>query len=56
MSENSSERTWVTDAVRAETISGNRSVIPPGWIPVPCSVDRPSAHAASIAATFAGSG
>ena len=39
MSENSSARTWVTRALTAETISGNRSVMPPGWMPVPCSVD-----------------
>ena len=56
MSENSSARTWVTRALTAETISGNRSVIPPGWMPVPCSVDPPSAQAASIASTLAGSG
>ena len=56
MSENSSARTWVIRALTAETISGNRSVIPPGWMPVPCRVDPPSPQAASIASTFAGSG
>ena len=38
MSENSSARTWVIDPESAEIISGNRSVMPPGWMPVPCSV------------------
>ena len=28
-----------TEADSADTISGNRSVMPPGWMPVPCSVD-----------------
>ena len=48
MSENSSARTCVIDADNADSISGNRSVMPPGWMPVPCSVASPSAHAASI--------
>ena len=48
MSENSSARTWVIDWESAETANGNRSVMPPGWIPVPCTVDPPSAHAASM--------
>ena len=39
MSENSSARTWVIEPDSAESISGNRSVMPPGWMPVPCSVD-----------------
>ena len=56
MSENSSARTWVTRALTAEIISGNRSVIPPGWMPVPCSVDPPSRQASSSAPTLAGSG
>ena len=38
MSENSSARTRVMEPDRAETMSGNRSVIPPGWMPVPCRV------------------
>ena len=38
MSENSSARTWVTEPDRAEIMSGNRSVIPPGLMPVPCRV------------------
>ncbi len=38
MSENSSARTWVTEPDNAEIISGNRSVMPPGWMPVPCRV------------------
>ncbi len=56
MSENSSARTWVTRALTPETISGKRSVIPPGWMPVPCSVVPPSRQAASIASVRAGSG
>ena len=38
MSENSSARTWVTEPDRAEIMRGKRSVMPPGLIPVPCSV------------------
>ena len=38
MSENSSARTWVIEPDRAEMTSGNRSVMPPGWMPVPCNV------------------
>ena len=38
MSENSSARIRVIEPESAETISGNRSVMPPGWMPVPCSV------------------
>ena len=49
MSLNSSARTWVIDCDSADTISGNRSVIPPGWIPVPWTEVPPAAHAASIA-------
>ena len=49
MSENSSDRTWVTPAESAETMSGNRSVIPPGWMPVPCSVEPPASQAATRA-------
>ena len=49
MSLNSSARTWVIDCDRADTISGNRSVIPPGWIPVPWTEVPPAVHAASIA-------
>ena len=49
MSLNSSARTWVIDCDRADTMRGNRSVIPPGWIPVPCTEVPPAAHAASIA-------
>ena len=40
----------------AETISGNRSVMPPGWMPVPCSVELPASHAASRSPVVAGSG
>ena len=56
MSLNSSERTCATPALSAETISGKRSVMPPGWMPVPCRVVPPSAHAASIAAVVPGRG
>ena len=48
MSENSSARTWVIDWDRADTMSGKRSVMPPGWIPVPWMVVPPSAQAASM--------
>ena len=48
MSENSSARTWVIDWDRADTINGNRSVIPPGWMPVPWTLVPPDAQAASI--------
>ena len=41
MSENSSARTWVTAREKDESTSGIRSVTPPGWIPVPCSVTPP---------------
>ncbi len=44
MSENSSARTWVMEPERAEIISGNLSVMPPGWMPVPWSV-TPAARA-----------
>lgn len=38
-SENSSARTWVITADDSDdTISGKRSVMPPGWMPDPCSV------------------
>ena len=56
MSLNSSDRTCVTLALSAETISGNRSVMPPGWIPVPCRVLSPSAHASRMAWQFSRSG
>ena len=56
MSENSSDRTWVTPADSAETMSGNRSVIPPGWMPVPCSVEPPASQAATRAPVVDGSG
>jgi hypothetical protein len=49
MSENSSARTWVIDCESADTISGNRSVIPPGCIPVPWTEVPPAAQAASMA-------
>ena len=39
MSLNSSARTCVMRDDSADTISGKRSVMPPGWMPVPCSVD-----------------
>ncbi len=48
MSENSSARTWVMDWERADTANGKRSVMPPGWMPVPCTVDPPLRHAASM--------
>src|SRR3984893_2109496 len=51
MSENSSARTWVTAEDSDEIISGNRSVMPPGWIPDPCSVTPPSSAASAIALT-----
>lgn len=51
MSENSSARTCVTRPESADTMSGKRSVMPPGWMPVPWSVVRPAWHAASSAAT-----
>src|ERR1700684_2835525 len=38
MSENSSARTWVIADERDDTISGNRSVMPPGWMHDPCRV------------------
>ena len=38
MSDHSSARTDRTEPDSADTISGNRSVMPPGWMPVPCSV------------------
>ena len=37
--------------VIAESISGNTSLIPPGSIPVPCSVTPPSTAAASNGAS-----
>jgi hypothetical protein len=51
MSENSSALTWRMRLDSANSMSGKRSVMPPGWMPVPCSVARPCWHAASIAAT-----
>ena len=42
MSENSSARMWVIAEDSDDTISGKRSVIPPGWIPEPCRVTPPS--------------
>ena len=53
MSENSSARTWRMLRESAEIISGKRSVMPPGWMPVPCSVTPPRRHAASSSATLA---
>ena len=50
MSENSSARTCVTVRESAEIISGKRSVMPPGWMPVPCSVTPAATHAASSSA------
>ena len=47
MSLNSSARTWVMALDSADTISGKRSVMPPGWMPVPCRVTPPSAQASS---------
>ena len=52
MSENSSARTCVTLRESADTMSGKRSVMPPGWMPVPCSVTPPARHAASSSATL----
>src|ERR1700683_1094582 len=51
MSENSSARTWVTAEDSDEIISGNRSVMPPGWMPDPCSVTPPATAASAIALT-----
>ena len=48
MSENSSARTWVTADESDDSMSGNRSVMPPGWIPEPCSVTPPSTAASAI--------
>jgi hypothetical protein len=47
MSENSSARTLVIDPAMAEIISGKRSVMPPGWMPVPCRVTPAALHTAS---------
>jgi len=47
---------WMPLALSAETISGKRSVMPPGWMPVPCRVLAPSAHASRMALQFSGSG
>ena len=47
MSENSSARTLVIEPTIAEIISGKRSVMPPGWMPVPCSVTPAARHTAS---------
>ena len=44
MSENSSPRTNVTAEDSAENISGSASVMPPGLMPVPCSVTPPAMH------------
>ena len=49
MSENSSARTWVMADDSDDTINGNRSVMPPGWMPEPCSVTPPSTAASTIA-------
>ena len=51
MSENSSARTWVTADDSDDTISGNRSVMPPGWMPDPCSVTPACTAAWAIALT-----
>src|SRR6202044_584300 len=51
MSENSSARTWVTAEDSDEIISGNRSVMPPGWMPDPCSVTPPATAASATALT-----
>src|SRR5271168_867357 len=53
MSENSSARTWVTADDSEDTMSGNRSVMPPGWIPDPCRV-TPASSAASAMALWRG--
>src|ERR1700756_4596711 len=52
MSENSSARTCVTAEDSEDTMRGNFSVIPPGWIPDPCNVTPPAIAASSIALTF----
>ncbi len=39
-----------------ESINGNRSVIPPGLMPVPCNVVLPRRQASSSNATFGVSG
>jgi hypothetical protein len=48
MSDHSSARTCVIARESDEIASGKRSVMPPGWIPVPCSVALPLRQAASI--------
>ena len=50
-SENSSARTWVIADDSDDTISGKRSVMPPGWMPDPCSVAPPARQASSMACT-----
>ena len=47
MSENSSARTRVMEPDRAETMRGKRSVMPPGWMPVPCRVTPAARQTAS---------
>src|SRR5689334_22130169 len=56
MSENSSARTRVTLFDSADTINGNRSVMPPGWMPVPCNVTCASRQAAVRPSTWSGAG
>lgn len=53
MSENSSARTWVTADDSEDSMSGNRSVMPPGWMPDPCRV-TPASSAASATALCRG--
>jgi hypothetical protein len=50
MSENSSALTSVTEPPNADSISANRSVIPPGWIPVPLisAPPRPTGEIAAL--------
>ncbi len=52
MSENSSIRTWRMLRHNDDTMSGNRSVMPPGLMPVPCKVELPLRQASSSSATL----
>src|ERR1700722_18200365 len=58
MSENSSARTCVTADESDDSISGNRSVMPPGWMPDPCRGTPLStaAFATALWRAFPGSG
>jgi hypothetical protein len=51
MSENSSALTRVTEPASADSMSGNRSVIPPGWMPgaVKCRSPAPAGLVHAVA-------